>query len=271
MRQCLEAPVILLCCAMLVMPQAQSLYSTDTIITRTYDYTLDGRQGEVSLALSTGVYNDYLMEEPTWGNTDNESYFLAFINEPAQKPYIKTLADGIRKKTDDPDDQARIATNLVQHMVFESGSKYRFPYEVLYTGGGVCGEKSFLLASLLKELGFGSSILYFVPENHMTVGISCQVPYAFRHTGYCMIETTPRVIITDETTFHDAGITTWSSPEVFVVSEGLSLKSAGKDYSDARLMISLKSGLEDARRNGRNLSFNDYGDLYRLKNKYDIF
>jgi len=37
---------------------------------------------------------------------------------------------------------------------------------VLYEDKGVCGEKSLLLAYLLRELGYGVVLFEFKPENH---------------------------------------------------------------------------------------------------------
>ncbi len=79
---------------------------------------------------------------------------------------------------DGEDDQAGIAISLVQKIpydyekmyrcgwtcqgrTFVSGIPPRYPYQVLYDGRGVCGEKSSLLALLLKEFGFGVVLLEF--------------------------------------------------------------------------------------------------------------
>jgi len=256
-----------------IFTPAQAGFNTtpDTYVVRSYNYVLDGRPGILSLALSTNVYQDYLKKETLWDIQENRSHFLFYVNDPVQAPYIKTLADEIRARSADPDDQARIAANLVQHITYSPGNRTRFPYEVLYEGKGVCGEKSTLLAALLRELGFGSSIFYFLSLNHMTTGINCPVPYDFQGSGYCMIESTATSIITDETVVMDLNHTSWSNPEIIKVSDGNSLENAGNDYYDARSLIILKSEYKEAREAGETLSSKDYQRWYRLNTKYDLF
>jgi hypothetical protein len=272
MRWVLAIVALFVFLAVIITPVlADSDNSPGQYITRSYNYVLDGRQGTLSLALSTELHDNYLTKKPTWDISDNASYFLSYLNDPAQKQYVKTLADEIREETGNPDEQARIATSLVQHITYEKGTKYRYPYEVLYQGNGVCGEKSMLLAALLRELGFKSSVLYFVPENHMAAGIACQAPYDFKGSGYCIIEATHPYIITDETAFWTNSRTVdWSMPEVIGISEGRSLDSSENDYNDARELINLKLEIYAAREAGRTLSSEDYQRWYQIKNKYDL-
>jgi len=272
MRRVLVTVALLLFFAVIVTPVlADSDTSSGQQITRSYDYVLNGRQGTLSLALSTELHDDYLTKKPTWDIRDNASYFLSYLNDPSQKQYIKTLADEIREETGNPDDQARIATSLVQHITYEKGVKYRYPYEVLYQVNGVCGEKSMLLADLLRELGFKSAVLYFVPENHMAAGIACQAPYDFKGSGYCIIEATHPYIISDETAFWTNSRTAdWSMPEVIGVSEGRFLESSENDYNDARELINLKLQIYAAREAGRSLSSEENQRWYQIKEKYNL-
>jgi len=277
MRRILVTLAIIAFCFVMVTPVFAGFDTLpDHYITRSYNYVLDGRQGTISLALSTEIYQDYVGKDPLWDTSDTQAYFLNFVNDPAQKPAIRTLAEEIRGLDDNPDNQARIAANLVQHIPYDTGEKYRYPYEVLYEGRGVCGEKSMLLASLLGELGFKSAVLYFQPLNHMTAGIACDAPYNFKGSDYCMIETTGVSIITDEssmrneTTVTVLGENEWSRPNVTVISEGRSLESAQFDYYDSRLWIHMKSENTKVREGDPRLSQKEYEQFYRLKNKYDL-
>jgi hypothetical protein len=244
--------------------------STDSYITRTYAYYLDGRSGSLPLALSTELYADYLEKSPSWDTRDNASYFLSFTNDPAQAPYVATLADEIQEETPEPDDQARIAANMVQHLTYQKEHKYRYPYEVLYEENGVCGEKAMLLAALLKDLGFQSAVLYFIPENHMTAAIGCPAPYDYLDTGYCFIEATrPRIITDESSTF--AGIGQLGSlPEVIPVSNGRTLGTADADHYDARDWIALNEKIAETKETGGYLSTNDRERWYKLNAKYDL-
>nr|WP_321353339.1 hypothetical protein [uncultured Methanoregula sp.] len=264
--------LLLLICVLLLVPvQAASEDSASGFVSRSFNYVLDGRPGTLSLGMSTELYNGYLGMKPSRDPRDNASYFLAYMNEPLQKPYVAEMAGEVREVTPNPDDQARVAASLVQHITYEKGEKYRYPYEVLYEGGGVCGEKSMLMASLFGDLGFKSAVLYFVPENHMTAGIACPPPYDFRNTGYCMIEANHVYVITDETTFESAGQVGWSEPEVIPVSGGRSLESVQSDFNDAREWIALKTKIRETREAGTTLSSDEYQRWSQLKSKYDLY
>jgi len=244
--------------------------SSDSYITHTYAYYLEGRSGSIPLALSTELYAGYLIKSPRWDPRDNTSYFLSFTGDPAQAPYVATLADEIREETPDPDNQARIAANLVQHITYYKEIKYRYPYEVLYEESGVCGEKAMLLAALLKDLGFQSAVLYFVPENHMTAAIGCTAPYDFSNTGYCLIEATrPRIITDDSSTFAGIG-RLWSQPEVIPVSNGRILMTADADYYDAREWIALNEKIAETKSTGGYLTQNDRERWYKMDARYDL-
>jgi hypothetical protein len=278
MRRILSILVLLCFCTIVITPvfaeatsgKSASDHSPGGYITRSYNYILDGNPGTVSLALSTKLQEEYRLREAPWYIQDNSSYFLSSLNDMDQRHYIEVLADGIRAETQDPDDQARIATSLVQHITYEQGTAYRYPYEILYEGSGVCGEKSILLAALLRELGSNASVMYFVPENHMTAGISCPAPFDFQGSGYCMIETTHGVIITDDTSFQSDGIMNWSVPEITQTSEGISFTSAKNDYYDARSWIALQAESKASREAGKIFPTVDKQRWYQLQSKYDL-
>ncbi|MDD3135901.1 MAG: hypothetical protein PHF57_12060 [Methanoregula sp.] len=235
----------------------------------TFAYVLNGVKGTGSVSLSDSVYADYAKKpDPIWQSPynahTNSTYYLAYIDDPEQQPAIAALAQAIQEKTPDKDDQARIAVSLVQHIPYKVGGKqYRYPYEVLYQNQGVCGEKSMLLALLLKDLGFGSSVYYFLPEDHMTVGIKAASPYDFRNSGYAFIEATEPYIITDSTTDTLAQWKFTSTMEVTPVGTGDALQSIASDYDDARQWAALAV-------KGKTLSTSDYQAWQALNTKYDM-
>jgi len=62
----------------------------------------------------------------------------------------------------------------------KSGQPYigRYPYTILYQNwGGICGEKSFLLALILKELGYSVALMEFDDIHHMALGIKAPSLY----------------------------------------------------------------------------------------------
>jgi hypothetical protein len=201
-------------------------------IVRNFTYTLNGKTDSIPLALPTSVYNDYTKKAVPPVNDGNSANFLAYINDAEQQQYVTALANAIELKTDNPDDQARIAVSIVQHIPYSSGNPHRYPYEVLYNGHGVPGEKSMLLALLLRDLGFGSSVFSVVPEDRMATGISVLAPYDYKNTGYAFIDATEPDIITYDGSQFSFG-TASSKPEVTLVGVGRQLSSVSADYNDA--------------------------------------
>lgn len=66
----------------------------------------------------------------------------------------------------------------------------RFPYETLYENKGICTDKSYLEAAILKEMGYGASLLTFNTEKHMAVGVQTPKGYTSFNTDYSYVETT---------------------------------------------------------------------------------
>ncbi len=152
-----------------------------------YYYTLQGNQGFIPIKVYTGVNNYVTSLGPIYTGDD----YNAVISNEIQREYIMPMVNEINRSAKNPDDSARIAINLVQHIRYDandlnevqvntskSGQLYigRYPYTILFQEwGGICGEKSFLLALLLKELGYNVALIQFNfgsdQPGHMAVGI----------------------------------------------------------------------------------------------------
>ncbi len=71
----------------------------------------------------------------------------------------------------------------------------RYPYEVLYDNKGVCSGKTFLAASLIKELGYGVALFDYeaVTEDeigHIAPAVECPKEYSSYNSDYCFAEVT---------------------------------------------------------------------------------
>jgi hypothetical protein len=66
----------------------------------------------------------------------------------------------------------------------------KFPLETLYDQGGDCEDSSILLASLLRELGYGTVLV--MTEDHMGVGVKASEPanFTYMNMDFYYIETT---------------------------------------------------------------------------------
>jgi len=246
-------------------------------------YVLRGEENYVDFAVYDGVAN-YLHNLPGFISYSAEEkpfrvdFKLKHINNEIQKNYLLPLVVQIQNLAETKEDQMRIAVSLVQHIDFgESeevvnlGNGYsvaysRYPYEVLYDGGGVCGEKSELLAFLLREIGYGVILFYFEEENHEALGIKCPVRNSLEESGYCFIETSAPSIITDNEILYEDETFLFSSPEMMFISEGISLNKNLDEYDDAKDFKKIRKTLKER----GVLEFLESEKLDNLKKKYGL-
>lgn len=167
---------------------------------------------------------------------------VKFLNNDRQNELLDKLVKEIQAKTDNEDDQARIAISLVQNIPYDyakegiNGGDFdeRYPYQVLHDHKGLCGEKSKLLVYLLKELGFGVAFLSYEDVLHQVVGIKCPVEYSVFETGYCFIEPTQSEIVTNNKIDYKGISLEYSKPSVLIMNEGYSFDSAKEEFNDAK-------------------------------------
>ncbi len=233
---------------------------------RNFNYTLRASRGEVSMTVYSGL-NNYLA-----GLSRPDSY-LQFLDEAVQLPYMEDLVEGIKAKSNNREDQARIAISLVQNIPCDSACVMsgeldsRYPYEVLYDGMAFCDEKARLLAFLLRELGLGAVLFNYTSEEHMAVGIECSVLYDYDSTGYCFIEpVTPSIVTGDRGNYVGVERLT-STPDVLKISDGFSFNSVSEEYVDAQEWnrLGTLSGYD-----AEQLSQGDYSSWFNLVNKYGL-
>ncbi|MBI5803464.1 hypothetical protein HY448_02150 [Candidatus Pacearchaeota archaeon] len=200
---------------------------------------------------------------------------LKFIEEEKQRNLILPLVAEIQNLAESKEDQARIAVSIVQNIEWGDSNKTikfgrsylnysRYPYEVLYETRGLCGEKSQLLAFLLKELGFETAIFYNNAENHESVGIKCS-SNDWKETGYCFVETSGPAIISDNSLVYSGNVILQSMPDVLKISEGNELGKI-REYSDAENMMKIREKIQ----NDGMLNFYYKWKYERLKKKYGL-
>lgn len=264
-----------------------SNYSTEPRDIR-LKYRLGGEEKEINFTVYKGTYNYVLnlSREITYFGDERpfrRDFKIRSIEEPIQREAILPLVKEIQNLAPlDKTEQARIAISIVQNIEYGFSDKNetflnktinhsRYPYEVLYELKGVCGEKSELMAFLLKELGYGVSIFYFQTENHEGVGIKCPIEKSFYGSGYCFVETSGNSIISDTgmNFLGNGGVLTLDSmPEILIISKGIELPDDLPEYKDAKT-------LKDIRK--RNLmgiikfwKFNKIKEKYGLVEFYNI-
>lgn len=241
-----------------------------------FEYNLHGNNGKISYTVYGGM-NDYLRSQPREISyeegqsppTDLE-FIMKDLNNEEQKPLIDPLIWKIQNITSNKDDQARIAISLVQNINYDwEGFKTgningKYPYEVLYTGSGVCSEKSELLAYMLRKLDYGVALLRFnVGAGHDAVGIKCPQPYSYRNSGYCFVESTVPTIITDSSGDYVGLGKLTSVPKILKISDGSSFDSVSEEFNDAVAWNSISNM-------GKALDEYNYNRWLSLANKYGI-
>jgi len=234
------------------------------------NYLLNGKKESFNYKVYGGL-NNYLSNLP-----DSISYYsvppttkdfiMRDLDNKLQKEFLLQLVNKIQESSSNTDEQARIAIKIVQEIPYDYGGLYgipegRLPYEVLYDMKGVCGEKSELLAFLLRELNFGVAIFEFDVEGHRAVGIKCP-SCDYKSSGYCFIESTTSTIPTDsEGEYFGAG-KLGSPSEIIYITEGNSL-DLSKECADAQEWNNLLS-------KGEYLSEYDYNRWLKLVKEYGI-
>jgi len=222
------------------------------------NYTLNGITHRIPFVAYEGIVT-YLSELPLsitylGGETPSRADFkLRNINEEQQRELLLPLVIDIQNLHRSKVSQARVAISLVQNIEYGASEKTisfggqeadysRYPYEVLFDRQGICGEKTELLAFLLKELGYGTAFFYHELENHESLGVKCASSRDFWNSEYCFVETTGPSIITDGSIEYVGGITLDSVPEIHVLSEGEYLPKGMYEYGDAKDMEKIRQG-----------------------------
>lgn len=250
------------------------------------NYTLRGKSDSINF-IFYGGFENYISKVPrsihysSGENSSRADFKLKAVNEEEQKKFLMPLVIKIQNITNNKEDQMRIAVSIVQNIPFGASNKTstfgdytvnysRYPYEVLYDKQGICGEKTDLLIFLLKELGYETAFFYYPSYNHEAVGIKCPVKESLIESGYCFIETTGPSILTDNKMSYVGVGKLDATPEVYTISEGVSLGKNLYEYSDAKQLIRIRDIVE---KNGwlgplSDIVFKRLVEKYRLIDEY---
>lgn len=177
---------------------------------QTFIWNHAGVRYTISLPLYDSAYTFYAKQPKTYqyyGDLkDNweEDYYKVFLTPAKNDVTITELAASLQKAGRErglSDDQViELAVSFVQAIPYDAqkastilaaaSEKPRFPYEVLYDKAGVCSDKSFLLLSIVRALGYGGALFEYEDALHMAIGIQCPKDISSYGSGYCFTETT---------------------------------------------------------------------------------
>lgn len=177
----------------------------------TFDWNYKNKKYSLSEKFYASYYDFYANSAKGYryvGDLDQNwktKYFQRFIDGASGDDIIEKVADDILKQGQanhlSEDETAELTLAFVQSISYDetrgqaiingdTSIVMQFPYETLYRQTGVCGDKSFLAARLIKDLGYGTALFEFEKEKHMALGIQCDSQYANYQSGYCYAETT---------------------------------------------------------------------------------
>ncbi|MCK4647801.1 hypothetical protein KAT24_02640 [Candidatus Pacearchaeota archaeon] len=251
------------------------------------NYVLRGENGTIEFAVYGGLANYLSKLSRSIHHVDGEipvkkDFKLKKLDEEEQRYLLLPLVTNIQNLVDNKKDQVRVAISIIQKISFGSSEKIisiggnkidyaRYPYEVLYDEQGVCGEKSELLAFILREMGYGTAFLYYPFENHETIAVKCPKRHSVGKTGYCFIETTgPSIITDDELEYVGVGKLS-SEPELIVISEGKSIGNWWYEFKDASDLIKIRNLMEKNWVSASAYSkFEELSDKYGFEEVYNI-
>ena len=242
---------------------------------QSYPYTTRSQSQYLYYNTYTGV-NSYLQKRypnrPTdfYNAASLEGYYRQYVSDPVQKKYLDDLIGNIHDRSDLPQERARIAISLIQHIPYTVTSHTYYPYEVLSYNSGKCEDKSILAAYVLSQMGYGTALLLYYPEHHMALGLKCPKQFSINNSGYCFVETTTPTIMTfNNGTYTGVGRLT-SQPEIIRISDGNSFETIEEEYTDAKSLDTvLKSAVLNS--TGISLDINNYNQLAYLNKKYGLF
>jgi len=235
--------------------------------TTSYSYIVGGNRDSISFTTYGGLADYFSKESHTYRYDAEKEVIVELLENDYQDEYLQPLIEAIRKKSNNPDTQAKIAISFVQHIPYNWKGLYGismdwyYPYETLHNNKGVCADKSLLLAFLLNELGYDTVLFEF--SNHMAVGVKSSSNYDFYDTGYAFIETTRPTIITFIPDTYYGGFTVSSNPHIIHLNGGKKVLDVSNEYRDALTMKQLEAM-------GQVLDQSHYAEWSKISNNYNL-
>jgi hypothetical protein len=240
-----------------------------------YPYAIRTRSQSLYLTTYDGVA-DYLQKKypdrPTdfYNPSTLEPYYRQYVGDPVQEKYLADFVRNIHDRSELPEERVRIAVSLIQHIPYAPTTRTLYPYEVLHYDMGKCEDKSILMAYVLSQMGYGTSLFLYYPEHHMALGLRCPKQYSYNGSGYCFVETTaPSIMTYSNGTYEDVGKLV-STPEIIKISDGDSFDQISEEYTDAR---SFDTVINSASWDGSVMTLDaiNYNQLGYLRQKYGLW
>jgi hypothetical protein len=235
--------------------------------TTTYLYISDGNHGSLRLTTYGGLSAYFSQQNHAFHDDPVKDAIMDRLVNDYQNESIQPFIAILRNLSANPDDQAKIAISLVQHIPYRWNSYYNgskdlyYPYETLYNNNGDSSDKSLLTAYLLHELGFETAV--FASSGYMAVGVKCASNYDYQGTGYAFIETTRPTIISYVPDTYYGGFGIPSELRLIQVNGGKRILDISPEYRDALR-------LKELEKTGKSMDMDEYNEWLKISNRYDL-
>jgi hypothetical protein len=188
--------------------------------------------------------NDYFKEKEHYYYLDPQELYDKLLYNEIQDTYMSDLISRIKTTYGSDENRAKMIISMVQKMPYDTTNYERdrydwhYPYETVHIGGGVCSDKSILMAYLLFKLDFDVVIFEFDDERHSAVGIRCDPEYDYMDTGYAYVETTRPSIVTRILPLED-NIIIHTYPRIADAGSGYKKLNVKEYYDDSQKLDSI--------------------------------
>jgi hypothetical protein len=180
--------------------------SASEIFKQRFNWQYLGKTFTMELILNSKTYDYYKKSDKRLLFT-KEASLGKFLNIKDNDNLIKMITDKLivlARKNEIPQEKLpEFASAFVQFIPYDSikavdilaenwspDTDIYFHYETVYMNKGVCTDKSILLVSILRNMGYGTALLLMDSAHHAAAAIACPIDKSINKTGYCYIETT---------------------------------------------------------------------------------
>lgn len=181
-------------------------YSNSQLFKQTYSWSFQEKAYSMDLVLNTRTYNYYKHSDKRLLFTKEVAlgkFFIIKDNDNLIKMITEKLLILARKNSIAAHLMPDFATAFVQYIPYDSikaenilsekwsaDTDLNFHYETVYINKGVCTDKSILLVSILRNLGYGAALVLMEKEKHAAAAILSPSDKSLNNSGYSYIETT---------------------------------------------------------------------------------
>ncbi|WP_229783180.1 copper amine oxidase [Haloarcula pellucida] len=149
---------------------------TSGTLSRTFEQQTDSGPTALSISVPEVLYQYYK-------SRDRTREYGAYVSDTYDDQYIKSIVDEFERFGEEQGlndvGVINLMTSFVQNLEYTSDTvsagynEYpKYPIETLVDREGDCEDSCILLASMLEQFGYGSTLLVFRDKQHMALGIA---------------------------------------------------------------------------------------------------